>query len=69
MIFPTHRFGNVTRHADLILSVHVHICFSFMCVDLAVKLSIVEADTHKELLKREGSDYARLWRIQAQAFL
>ena len=30
---------------------------------------IVESGTHEELLKREGSDYARLWRMQAQAFL
>jgi ABC-type multidrug transport system fused ATPase/permease subunit len=30
---------------------------------------IVEAGTHEELLKREESDYARLWRMQAQAFL
>jgi ABC-type multidrug transport system fused ATPase/permease subunit len=31
--------------------------------------AIVEAGTHEELLKHEGSDYERLWRIQAQAFL
>jgi len=30
---------------------------------------VVETGTHEELMKREGSEYARLWHIQAQAFL
>lgn len=55
MIFSTHRFGSLTRHADLIL---------FM-----KDSAIVETGTHEELSKQEGSDYGRLWRIQAQAFL
>ncbi|KAI0267129.1 HlyB/MsbA family ABC transporter [Gloeopeniophorella convolvens] len=55
MIFSTHRFGNLTRHADLILYMNDSV--------------IVEADTHEGLLKREDSEYARLWRMQAQAFL
>lgn len=29
---------------------------------------VVEMGTHEELLNREGSDYARLWHIQAEAF-
>ncbi|KAI0297906.1 HlyB/MsbA family ABC transporter [Russula brevipes] len=55
MIFSTHRFGNLTRHADIILHLKESV--------------IVETGTHEELMKREGSDYARLWHIQAQAFL
>ncbi|KAH9164213.1 HlyB/MsbA family ABC transporter [Lactarius sanguifluus] len=55
MIFSTHRFGNLTRHADLILYMNDSL--------------IVEAGTHEELLNRKGSDYAWLWRMQAQAFL
>ncbi|KAI9507419.1 HlyB/MsbA family ABC transporter [Russula earlei] len=55
MIFSTHRFGNLTRHADLILYMNNSV--------------IVEAGTHEDLLKVESSDYARLWRIQAEAFL
>jgi ABC-type transport system involved in Fe-S cluster assembly fused permease/ATPase subunit len=30
---------------------------------------IMETGTHERLLKSEGSDYARLWRMQAEAFL
>ncbi|KAH9054296.1 HlyB/MsbA family ABC transporter [Lactarius vividus] len=55
MIFSTHRFGNLTRHADLILYMNDSL--------------IVEAGTHEELLNRKGSEYAWLWRMQAQAFL
>ncbi|KAH9060046.1 HlyB/MsbA family ABC transporter [Lactarius vividus] len=55
MIFSTHRFGNLTRHADLILYMN--------------DSAIVETGTHEELLKHEGSDYGRLWRMQAEAFL
>ncbi|KAA1475432.1 HlyB/MsbA family ABC transporter [Dentipellis sp. KUC8613] len=54
MVFSTHRFGNLTRHADVILYMN--------------DSRILEAGTHDELLKREG-DYARLWKMQAQAFL
>ncbi|KAI0743363.1 hypothetical protein C8Q80DRAFT_1106739 [Daedaleopsis nitida] len=53
MLFSSHRFGNLTRHADLIL-----------CMNDSV---IVEAGTHDELLKRDG-DYAKIWNLQAQAF-
>ncbi|KAH8996474.1 P-loop containing nucleoside triphosphate hydrolase protein [Lactarius hatsudake] len=55
MIFSTHRFGGLTRHADLILYMN--------------DSAIVETGTHEELLKREDSDYGRLWRMQAEAFL
>ncbi|KAI8983177.1 P-loop containing nucleoside triphosphate hydrolase protein [Trametes punicea] len=54
MVFSSHRFGNLTRHADLILYMN--------------DSAIVEAGTHDELLKRQG-EYARLWMLQAQAFL
>ncbi|KAH8996470.1 P-loop containing nucleoside triphosphate hydrolase protein [Lactarius hatsudake] len=55
MIFSTHRFGNLTRHADIILYMN--------------DSAIVEAGTHEELLGHEDSDYGRLWRMQAEAFL
>ncbi|KAF7319930.1 ABC transporter related protein [Mycena kentingensis (nom. inval.)] len=54
MIFSSHRFGNLTRHADLILY-----------MDNAV---VLEEGTHEELIKR-GGGYAKIWNLQAQAFL
>ncbi|KAH9931269.1 P-loop containing nucleoside triphosphate hydrolase protein [Fomitopsis serialis] len=54
MLFSSHRFGNLTRHADLILYMN----------DSAIE----ETGTHAELLARDGS-YARIWKLQAQAFI
>ncbi|KAG0703054.1 P-loop containing nucleoside triphosphate hydrolase protein, partial [Suillus ampliporus] len=53
MIFSTHRFGNLTRHADLILYMDE---------------SVQEQGTHDELMKR-GGEYARNWNLQAKPFL
>ncbi|KAG8763603.1 hypothetical protein FRC11_000862 [Ceratobasidium sp. 423] len=53
MIFVTHRFGHLTRHADLILYVK--------------EGSIIEKGTHKQLLDLDG-EYARMYKIQSQAF-
>ncbi|KAG1746811.1 P-loop containing nucleoside triphosphate hydrolase protein [Suillus lakei] len=53
MIFSTHRFGNLTRHADLILYMDE---------------SVQEQGTHKELI-RKGGEYARIWNLQAKPFL
>jgi len=54
MIFSSHRFGQLTRPADLILYMN--------------DSEIVEAGTHAELMDR-GGEYAGLWNLQAQAFL
>ncbi|KAJ7671929.1 P-loop containing nucleoside triphosphate hydrolase protein [Mycena rosella] len=54
MIFSSHRFGNLTRHADLILYMD--------------DAEIMEEGTHDELIKR-GGGYAKIWMLQAQAFL
>ncbi|CAK5279803.1 unnamed protein product, partial [Mycena citricolor] len=54
MIFSSHRFGNLTRHADLILY-----------MDDSV---ILESGTHDQLI-RAGGGYAKIWNLQAQAFL
>jgi len=54
MIFSSHRFGQLTRPADLILYMN--------------DSEIVEAGNHVGLM-RQGGEYARLWNLQAQAFL
>jgi len=54
MVFSSHRFGNLTRHADRILYLNNSV--------------IVEEGTHDELLSHNG-EYARIWKLQAQAFL
>ncbi|KAF9072247.1 P-loop containing nucleoside triphosphate hydrolase protein [Rhodocollybia butyracea] len=54
MIFSSHRFGNLTRNADMILYMHDSV--------------IVEEGSHEALI-RAGGEYARIWNLQAQAFL
>ncbi|KAI0784319.1 P-loop containing nucleoside triphosphate hydrolase protein [Abortiporus biennis] len=53
MVFVTHRFGHLTRHADVIL-----------CMKDG---ELVETGTHVELMKK-GGEYAKMYRIQAGAF-
>ena len=72
MVFSTHRFGNLTKHADLILYVelifqgmwHQLTCVQHRSMD---ESGIVESGTHEVLLRNDG-EYARLWKLQAQAF-
>ncbi|EMD41265.1 hypothetical protein CERSUDRAFT_146118 [Gelatoporia subvermispora B] len=54
MLFSSHHFGNLTRHADHILYMS--------------KSVVVESGTHDRLLAVDG-EYARLWKLQAEAFL
>ncbi|KAJ7486818.1 P-loop containing nucleoside triphosphate hydrolase protein [Mycena latifolia] len=53
MIFVTHRFGHLTKHADII------ICMK--------EGQVAESGTHKELMALDG-EYAKLYNVQAQAF-
>ncbi|KAG6816604.1 hypothetical protein H0H87_004696 [Tephrocybe sp. NHM501043] len=53
MIFVTHRFGHLTKHADLIV-----------CMKNG---EVIEAGSHRDLLALNG-EYATLYNIQAQAF-
>ncbi|KAH9484595.1 ATP-dependent lipid A-core flippase [Psilocybe cubensis] len=53
MVFVTHRFGHLTKHANLIL-----------CMKDG---SVVESGTHEDLMKLDG-EYAKLYNIQANAF-
>ncbi|KAI0086893.1 P-loop containing nucleoside triphosphate hydrolase protein, partial [Irpex rosettiformis] len=54
MVFVTHRFGHLTKHADLIL-----------CMKEG---KIVEEGTHHELIQKNG-EYHKLYDIQARAFV
>lgn len=74
MIFVTHRFGHLTKHADLIMYVSfsrersaefVRRCLSF--ASCLKEGTVVEAGTHLDLLSKEG-EYAHLYNVQAQAF-
>ncbi|KAH7920696.1 P-loop containing nucleoside triphosphate hydrolase protein [Leucogyrophana mollusca] len=53
MIFVTHRFGHLTKYADLII-----------CMKDG---TVVETGTHGELIGRNG-EYAHLYNVQAKAF-
>ncbi|KAH7338087.1 P-loop containing nucleoside triphosphate hydrolase protein [Rhizoctonia solani] len=53
MIFVTHRFGHLTKHADLIIYIS--------------EGSVIEQGTHKSLLAQEG-EYAKMYNIQSEAF-
>jgi len=53
MVFSTHRFGNLTKYADIIVYMN--------------ETTVVETGTHEELMKT-GGDYAHLWKLQAEAF-
>jgi ABC-type multidrug transport system fused ATPase/permease subunit len=54
MIFSTHRYGNLVQHASQII---------FM-----KDSRVVESGTHSELIQLDGG-YAKMWKLQAQAFL
>ncbi|KAJ7222996.1 P-loop containing nucleoside triphosphate hydrolase protein [Mycena haematopus] len=53
MVFVTHRFGHLTKYADVI------ICMK--------EGKVTELGTHKDLMARDG-EYASLYNVQAQAF-
>ncbi|KAF7353971.1 Lipid A export ATP-binding/permease protein MsbA [Mycena venus] len=53
LIFVTHRFGHLTKHADLVICMRDG--------------EVAESGTHRELMAR-GGEYAELYAIQAQAY-
>lgn len=53
MIFSSHRFGKLTKHADVILYMK--------------DSKLVEIGTHEELLIKDGG-YAGMYKVQAEAF-
>ena len=71
MVFSTHRFGNLTKYADIIVyairSRKLGITVDKVTLRYMNETAVEETGTHEELMK-SGGDYARLWKIQAEAF-
>ena len=74
MIFVTHRFGHLTKHANLIMYVlsspRVRVAMNAdgdYCCSCVKEGAIVETGTHADLMSRDG-EYAHLYNIQAEAF-
>ena len=72
-IFITHRFGHLTKYADLILFVFFFsthdrpTLIEYILGRCLKKGELVEVGTHDELMKTDG-EYAALYKIQAKAF-
>ncbi|KAL5519575.1 hypothetical protein ACEPAH_1258 [Sanghuangporus vaninii] len=60
-IFITHRFGRLTKHADLILFISYHI------ISICFHGCLVEQGNHEELIALDG-EYKRLYDARASAF-
>jgi hypothetical protein len=72
MVFSTHRFGNLTKYADIIVyalskSHPERHSLTNLALRYMNETAVVETGTHEELMG-SGGDYARLWRLQAEAF-
>lgn len=73
MIFVTHRFGHLTKHADLILYVLCELLLErYNKLTRAIHRcmkdgELVESGTHQSLIETRG-EYYKLYNIQAQAF-
>ena len=80
MVFVTHRFGHLTKHADLILWVQLASAGSAGFIHKRSRASadffygrcmqdseLVESGTHKTLMQHNGV-YSKLYEVQAKAF-
>jgi hypothetical protein len=72
MIFSSHRFGNLTRHADLILRVFGLLLNGILTLTCGGSRymddsAVQENGTHDDLLK-QGGKYAHIWDLQAKPF-
>lgn len=72
MVFSTHRFGNLTKYADIIVyalskSQIGEYALTTLPFRYMNETEVVETGNHEELMEI-GGDYARLWNLQAEAF-
>ena len=79
MVFVTHRFGHLTKHADQIMCVlfflyliHFLVCVlirtnHFLISRCMKEGTVAETGTHEQLMELKG-EYAKLYNIQASAF-
>jgi ABC-type multidrug transport system fused ATPase/permease subunit len=77
MVFVTHRFGHLTKHADQIMCVFKYLPNFFVCVLIRSNYflisrcmkegTVAETGTHEQLMELKG-EYAKLYNIQASAF-
>ena len=73
MVFVTHRFGHLTKYADQIMCDLSFIlsspCSQILLISRCMKDGMVaESGTHEELMEIKG-EYAKLYNIQASAFI
>ncbi|KAI0641212.1 P-loop containing nucleoside triphosphate hydrolase protein [Trametes meyenii] len=73
MLFSLHRFGNMMRRADLIMRVFTLVAqILSYCLSIRIRhineSTVVAQGTHDTLVKQQG-EYAKMWALQAQAFL
>ena len=72
MVFVTHRFGHLTKFADLILCVlrvliQCHLSSADIVISCMKSGELVESGTHRELMEK-GGEYCKLYEVQANAF-
>jgi ABC-type multidrug transport system fused ATPase/permease subunit len=73
MIFVTHRFGSLVKHADLILSVDFFYVsenryFTNLEPRCVKEGKIVEQGTHDRLLNQANGEYAKMYTKQAAGY-
>ena len=74
MVFVTHRFGHLTKHADQIMCVFKIFIYTSLFafwyernIFLFLVATVAETGTHEQLMELKG-EYAKLYNIQASAF-
>ena len=70
MVFSSHRFGNLTCHSDQILFVISRLTFpSKPILSRYMNDSVIVEEGNQDQLMKQNGEYARIWMLQARAFL